>query len=208
MIKIDSTKLFFDKYKYKVDLNNALGFVFRNKNFALARKSIDEAILQSDTGNVKWGIGLRQIVVNSEDLADLQLLLSEFTRQKEKFTLRCESYHLGIYTNNFEWCKELDKKLNAVTTVHMPINDVDLPKGVIINDTINFAYKITLNGTSDPNLADFCIKNKDKIKIGNRVLSDIKRGYNLKGMYMYVKDQGTITPVSYTHLTLPTKRIV
>jgi|TARA_B110000444_G_scaffold215969_1_gene214138 hypothetical protein len=193
LIKIDSTKLFFDKYKYKVDLNNALGFVFRNKNFALARKSIDEAILQSDTGNVKWGIGLRQIVVNSEDLADLQLLLSEFTRQKEKFTLRCESYHLGIYTNNFEWCKELDKKLNAVTTVHMPINDVDLPKGVIINDTINFAYKITLNGTSDPNLADFCIKNKDKIKIGNRVLSDIKRGYNLKGMYMYVKDQGTIT---------------
>lgn len=47
--------------------------------------------------------------------------------------------------------------------------------------------------SSDPNLAEFCIKNRDKIKIGNRVLSDIKRGYNLKGMYMYVKDEGTIT---------------
>ena len=64
---------------------------------------------------------------------------------------------------------------------------------IIINDTIDFGYKITLNGTADPNLANFCIKHKNKIKIGNRVLSNIQRGYNLKGMYMYVKDFATIT---------------
>ena len=75
----------------------------------------------------------------------------------------------------------------------MPKDNITLAPGVIINDTIDFAYKITLNGTADPNLANFCVKNKDKIKIGNRVLSDINRGYSLKGMYMYVKDLSTIT---------------
>ena len=37
------------------------------------------------------------------------------------------------------------------------------------------------------------ITHKNKIKIGNRVLSNIQSGYNLKGMYMYVKDFATIT---------------
>ena len=194
MIKVDSHKLFYDQYKYKIDLNNALGFVFRNKNFSLARKSIDTAIQQYETeGHVKWELGLRTISVTSEELADLQILLSQFTKQKQEFKLRCESHHLGIYTNDYEWCKTITSKVNAVCLVHMPKDNITLAPGVIINDTIDFAYKITLNGTADPNLANFCVKNKDKIKIGNRVLSDINRGYSLKGMYMYVKDLSTIT---------------
>jgi|TARA_B110000908_G_scaffold172696_1_gene242097 hypothetical protein len=192
LIKIDSTKLFFDKYKYKVDLSNALGHVFRNKNMSFARKSIDSALDQA-TGNGFLRIGMRDVRVSQEELKDLQTLLHEFTNQEEDYKLRCETWHLGIYTNNFEWVKQLNSKLNAVCSIHMPRDNADLPKGVIINDTIKFAYKVTLNGSADPNLAGFCLKHKDKIKIGGVVLSDIKGGYNLKGKYMYVKDHATIT---------------
>lgn len=194
MIKVDSHKLFYDQYKYKVDFHNALGFVFRNKNFSHARKSIDTAIQQYEAeGAVKWGSGFRTVNVTSEELSDLQILLSLFVKEKQDFKIRCESYHLGIYTNNYEWVKTITSKLNAVCVVHMPKDNAILTPNIIINDTIDFGYKITLNGTADPNLANFCIKHKNKIKIGNRVLSNIQRGYNLKGMYMYVKDFATIT---------------
>ena len=69
--------------------------------------------------------------------------------------------------------------------------------------------KIALNGTSDPNLADFCIKNKDKIKIGNRVLSDIKRGYKkvkVGDKEVNVSESGSTTEVSISKKDIKVKK--
>ena len=70
-------------------------FVFRNKNFSLARKSIDTAIQQYESeGAVKWGSGFRTVNVTPEELSDLQILLSLFIKQKQNFKIRNQSCFL------------------------------------------------------------------------------------------------------------------
>ena len=66
---------------------------------------------------------------------------------------------------------------------------------IAIDKDIGFEFKAYLNGTADPNFADYCLKNKDKIKAGDRLIRDLQQERNLKGKYIYVKNDSILTIV-------------
>jgi hypothetical protein len=191
-----TTKLFWDKFKYKLDVRTPVSFIFRNKKLEYARSKIDDIINSKEGNSYYLKVRLHGKPLTTFEVEDLKLLLNYFTSADLEYTLRCEGNHLGVFSNNIEWLEQLGDKLHQTCTLFMPPNDVDLTVNTIVNDDPRWAYKITLNGTADPNLAEFCKKNPTKVRIGNAVLNDIQRGYNLKGRYIFVKDEQTFTLIS------------
>ena len=198
MIKRTSNKLFWDKYAYKLGVYNSATQIFRNKRLENARDIIDGLELKSGQGQplrLKFHrFSQRETDVTENDFFDLKVLISHF-QDKEDFMLRCEGSRLGIYSNNVTWLKVIAKKLKDVPWIWEP-SIPNLQKNTIaVDKDIGFEFKAYLNGTADPNFADYCLKNKDKIKAGDRLIRDLQQGRNLKGKYIYVKNDSILTIV-------------
>lgn len=199
MIRHETTKLFYDKYLYKLGVINPVGFIFRNKNFSNARTVIDDLQFQlEENETLRYKPSMRHIDVSQEDLHDLKILLSEF-EGASSFMLRCEQRKVGIFSNDDTWLKHVSKKLNCVSDFYEPADitaDILLKnKNIIIKNT-SFAYefKVTLGGNAmDYNFYNWAKDNADKIRVSPGLMTRLsQRGY-VSGKYLYLRDEKVLT---------------
>ncbi len=199
MIKKQTNKLFWDKYAYKLGVYNSGTHIFRNKRLANARTIIDQLQNKHSRGEPlsfklhRWSQKDQEI--QNKDFEDLKILVNAFQDDVD-YMLRCEGSRLGIYSNDTSWLKKIARKLNDVPWYWEPNVDTDLAKNTIYLDKPSeYNYKINLNGTADKNFAEYCLKNSHKVKAGDRLIRDLQQGRNLKGKYLYVKDDKILTIV-------------
>lgn len=195
MRELETFKLFYDQYLYRLVIQHPLGSIFRDKKFDNARNILDEMQTQADNGRpLEWQRGYRYIVpISTKTLATGQYLLREFTKIDFKsFKLRCESPSIGIYSNNINWLLAFTRSKLDVTSLSRPHPDIvsDLvPNVIVVKDEIQHEYKITLGGRVSTSLADWIAANRDKCKAGPKFLETVRNGRYVDGYYFYVRDE-------------------
>jgi len=199
MIRYETTKLFYDKYLYKLGVDNPLGFIFRNKNFSHARTVIDDLQFKlEEKENLRYNFNMRHVDVVQEDLHDLKILLSELESTSNNM-LRCEQRKIGIFSNDDTWLKHVSKKLNCISDFYEPAdNTADLllkNKNIIIKNTpFAYEFKVTLGGNSiDYNFYNWAKSNADKIRVSPGLMRRLaEKGY-VSGKYLYLRDEKVLT---------------
>ena len=206
IIKFETTKLFYDKYLFKLGVTNPLGFIFRNKNFSHARSIIDKLHQGQGSGEpLRYKLDSHSyrspIDLAVEDVHDLKYLLTEFQNQ-QNFMVRCEQRKLGIFSNDEEWLKQIGKKLDCICDFYAPEeNTINLlldNKNILIKNTpFKFKYKVTLGqGTIDTNFYDWARMNTDKVRCSPNLLKRIKEKAYVAGKYLYLRDAKVFTLAS------------
>ena len=110
--KLETTKLFWGKYLYKLCINNGIGNIFRDKNLSHARKVLDKLQQQYDSGNsLVMESYFRHIPVKELSFLDARKLYKFLSRAGD-YTLRIESSAVSIYSNNKEWIHTLKSAIN------------------------------------------------------------------------------------------------
>ena len=198
MLKCETTKLFYNKYMYKLLAFNQLATIFRNKNFANARKELD--LLQRSYENGKplikyWG--LRDFKIGTESFFDAKKLLASFQKYEGDFTLRVESSFISIFSNDKKWIEKIKNDITNDFAHEYWSPDPDLicyldPKIILVNGPVNYKYKVTLGPKGEPSFATWAEKNPQHIKIGSIAKKEIKEDSWVNGFYFYAKNEKTL----------------
>ena len=200
MIKYETTKLFYDKYLFKLGIYNPVAFIFRNKNLSHARTIIDDLQLhQEEPIQYKTcSDALRHIDLTVDELHDLKYLLTQFQDQTD-FMVRCEQNKMGIFSNNDSWLKRVGKKLDCVCDFYEPADStIDLllnSKNVLIkNAPFDHKYKVTLGENSiDRNFYNWAKNNPDKVRVSPGLLRTIQEnGYVRANIYIFVMKKSSL----------------
>ena len=196
MKTLDTIKLFYDTYKYRLVIQHSLGIIFRDKNLVNARTVLDSLQLQAETEEeIVWKRSPRYSVpVTRESLITAQFLLAEFTNQgHDNYKLRCEHPFLNIYSNDLAWMDLLmDKNLSIESFSRPDINSInDLKPNIIVtNDNpIEFEYKVTVGNQVSAGLAQWILANQDKCRAGQKFIDLVANDGYVNGMYFYVRDE-------------------
>ena len=192
MKKIETRKLFFGKYLYKITLMNVLGTIFRGKNFTYAGEVLD--VLQQDYENGRplirkfWS---KEFKVPQPHFTDCQIIFNTCAKWDD-FLFRIEGPNFGIYSNTKEDLEFLIPKLQTVTEFHEPDpNIIDfLDSNIeIVDGTPEYQYKVYLSDKATPGFAKWAVGNNDKIKLGHTLKKEIENNGYLRGFYFWVKDE-------------------
>lgn len=189
--KSETTKLFYDEYPYKLVINNSLAHIFRDKNLSNAKDQLTILQAQFDCGEpLIWGSHFRHTTVTHSTFAEAKDLYIEFRKQLD-FKLRVSNPKMTVYSHDRDWLLMMSLKIHSSCefsepkTEHVSI----LSKNVILVDSVpKFEYKVTLGGKCDSSLADWIIRNPDKVKAGDICLGEIGRGGYTNGLYFYARD--------------------
>ena len=200
MIRYETTKLFYDRYLFKLGIYNPVAFIFRNKNLSHARSIIDDLQLHQEEPiqNKTCADALRHIDLTVDQLHDLKYLLTQFQEQTD-FMVRCEQNKMGIFSNNDSWLKKVSRKLDCVCDFYEPasstVNLLLNSKNVLLKKApFDYQFKVTLGDKSiDHNFHSWAKNNPDKVRISPGLLRTIHdKGY-VKGKYLYFRDQKVLT---------------
>lgn len=186
---------------YKVGFYNPLCTIFRNKNFAYAKKELD--ILHEDyKAGHKLTLGhyARRKVVKEEHFLESTKLYN-FLTSLDDFMIRIEFGHVSFYTNdeddfNFA-CSLINKERIEVTYIPDP-NIVLDANTIVIEGMTDYEYKCTLgnaNCDSKP-FAKWAEKNPKQVKVGYKCLEYLHENGYVKDMYFYAKNDKTLQIVS------------
>ena len=192
MKKVETRKLLFGKYLYKITLMNVLGTIFRGKNFTYAGEVLD--VLQQDYENGRplvrkvWS---KEFKVPQTHFTDCQIIFNTCAKWDD-FLFRIEGPNFGIYSNTKEDLEFLIPKLQTVTEFHEPDpNIIDfLDSNIeIVDGTPEYQYKVYLSDKATPGFAKWAVGNNDKIKLGHTLKKEIENNGYLRGFYFWVKDE-------------------
>ena len=199
MKKLQTKKLFYNQYLYCVTCFNPLISIFRNKNLGQAKITLDDIQNKYESGLPLWiKSALKQKSIETKDFLDAKILYNFFANNNDDYKLRCEVNNLCIYSNDKSWLKEIIKKVNSVELFYEPspnsLNFLQANKNtIIVDDDFPYGYKCTFGYKKIPsNLADWCDRNKAKIKISKDTLKNIRTSGFVHGRYMYVKDDSIL----------------
>lgn len=186
----ETTKLFYNKYLYKLLLYNPLVSIFRDKNFTYARQQLDALQLKYESGE-KLRINEHRLSVPIEEFVGAKFLLAELDSQSD-VKLRIESPRMSIYSNDKKWLEYMKTKPLKFFEFWSPNNKYVhlLQKNTILTNDINFGftYKVTFSDKIDPNFYKWIINNPSKVRVGDTCLESIKTGQYVRGFYVYIKD--------------------
>lgn len=194
MKQLETERLFYDKYMYKVCMYLPIASIFREKRYDVTRSTLDDLYQQLETeGQIFWKRGWRLTMpLDIEVLKDAQQLYSLLTSHDyESYKLRVEQSQLCYYTNDIKNVESLLVNFTKrITSVHMPNENTinDLKPNVIIKDS-EWEYKVTVGPKVDPSLAVWFENNKDKVKAGKTFIESIRNGHYLRGFYFYAKNE-------------------
>lgn len=198
LAKNETTKLFYNKYLYKLGIYNPLGTIFRNKNFAYASTVLDKLQANYEDGlPLEVTYVMRKQPIRIPDFLDAQILYNELSRYKEDYLFRVEGSTLGIYSNDKEWCKRLAYKLKNAKDFTEPQADLvqflrENTNTIIVDKDFGYEYKITLNGACPATFADWLKANRDKVKVTDNLIDHIKDGQYVQGRYFYARSENVL----------------
>ena len=190
MNRCETTKLFYDKYEYKLVVRNQLAYLFRERNFSYAKSYLDELQSQFEKGHpLKLVRYLRETSVNTLDFQESQILFNTLTKNNN-YKLRVEQPRMQIYSNDKAFLTTLSNKLKLCVEFWEPIPGKPLVSNTImLTRKIPFEYRVTLASKTSPNFAAWYENNKDKVKIGATCLREIQQNGFTQGLYFYVRDE-------------------
>lgn len=198
MIKYNSTKLFFDKYLYKVSINSQLATIFRSKNLGFARNELDRLQLLADKKHTLSRVyGIRQQPVTLEHFETAKKLLHLFQTADCEFKLRIEQPSIDIFSNDKQWLlsiyQDLGDHCKGFWQPHRSIAKLisDNPNTVVLKNDNGCQYKVTLSYQSSADWAQWVLNNEDKVKMGPKLRKSLKESKyaHVVGLYMYVRDE-------------------
>ena len=197
-------KLHYNKYLYKVNLFNELGFLFRSdrnlgdtEKFPYAVAKLAEFQTQIDAGgDVTVGRFRASRILPERELADAWKIY-HILKECDDVKIRVEYfYNIWIYTNHKS---VVDDLLSAVPACISEYWDVDPAveqfltgneNTVIVKSPVEHEYKIYLtnNTRQYTQLADWIRKNPEKSKIGEKTLHSLDSLW-VTNNYFYVKNE-------------------
>ena len=199
MQKHETTKLFYNKYLYKLGISNPIASIFRNKNWAYTSTVLDKLQANYEEGlplQVTYVMRVQPLTV--QHFLDAQVLYNELSRCKDDYLIRVESNTLNLYSNDKNWLKKLSYKIkNTVDFVEPRSEFVEYLKAntntIIVDKDFEYGYKVTLGGNSVPTtFSDWLINNRDKVKVSNQLIKDIQNKQYLAGRYFYLRSENVL----------------
>ncbi len=200
MKKLETTKLFWGKYLYKLAINNSIGSIFRDKNLSHAREVLDTLQQQYESGQPLVLKSFARVLSVSElSFLDARKLYKFLVRAKDDYTLRIQNVNISVYSNNHEWIHTLKSAINKDNLLELwepnPKHIPTLDSHTIIVDNYNgYEYKVTF-GVSVGDCAGFAnwAKNNAKqVKVGPVLLEQLTYNGYVNDMYFYARDEKTL----------------
>ena len=193
--EFESTKLYYNKYFYRLEINNCLATHFRDKNLPKARKSLD--VLQKCYDNneeLLIGWGLRSSPVSISDFVDAKKLYNIFSNY-EDYKLRVERNFFNIYANDLSWLETIKTAINT-NSLHAFYKPSDNAISLLDSNTIivkkdnGYKYKVTLSTkTGNPSFAKWAQSNTKLVKVGSKLIDYMLNEEYIYGMYFYARDE-------------------
>tara|TARA_B100000925_G_C21968054_1_gene456541 strand:+ start:298 stop:981 length:684 start_codon:yes stop_codon:yes gene_type:complete len=196
--RLQTTKLFYNKYVFKLRLKNELAAIFRGMNLGWAKTKLDEmqrdaeAEIPIKSPFRAWRGESKNISI--ETFMDNCVIYTALQKNKDHCMVRVENQKLDIYSNENIWLEELADKIGAIE-LHEPANDEKLnfllenKNTQIVRGKVDWPYKAFLSKKIDPNFVNYCEANSHAIKIGAKAKQAITKGYYVEGFYFYTKDE-------------------
>lgn len=200
MKKYETTKLFYNKYAYRLQICNSLAVCFREKNLSFARQVLDKLQHQFENKEpLEFRLGLRGRPVSESYFKDAKRLLTVFSNM-EDYKLRVEQNYINVYANDEDW---INRVKNSIQTDHSIISlykpgNYKLDANTIIVDKDNgFQYKITLgNKSGSPEFALWADNNPKLVKVGPVLREECLNSGWVSGCYFYARDDKTLQLVA------------
>lgn len=185
-----TTKLFYDRWLYKLVVRNDVASIFRNKKLNHARDSLDRLQAQADskvtqlqhfTGFYIWEVSYR-------DFEDAKTIYKELVKF-EDCGVRIETKFISIYANDSKWLRKMMLDIDPVNRFEwwQPNSQfVDLlQSNKIVSSIKGYKYKITLSDTNEE-FGRWIKNNRNKVKIGNIAYQKMLNNEHVNGYYFYV----------------------
>ena len=205
------TSLYYNRYMYGLKVDNIFFGIFRNKRLNYARSSLDTInnVLETDPELVTpkylqltdLPSYIRNNLQNTPQwksklhYSDAVIILN-FMRNEDS---RCRAEYpnlLTLYNNDRNSIQDLQNHLRLSSTLYAPhIDDEKLllsePDIELVPTEPTFKYRCYFNTKARrlQSFADYCTKNCDSIKITDRVLTLLRKGYMADGLTFYVKNE-------------------
>lgn len=189
-----TSKLFFNKYKYKVVLISAGASWFRGNNVDYAHDQLQDLKSKIDF-NISWKTKLKRDVDEQKYIESI----IKFLRKVSDYDLRVESPLLSFYTN-IEKDVELLVKIDSARIKYVSYpedgDQSNLGKNQVISKKLDYQFKITMGRTRQDytNFIEWS-KNNTKIRMPKRAKKDLTNTHSWGGCHFYVKDDKTLTMV-------------
>lgn len=199
MKKQTTNKLFWDKYLYKLCINNGIGHIFRDKNLSYAREVLDKLQQQYESGD--------SLVIESyyraTPVKELSFLdarkLYKFLSKTDDYTLRIKSSTVCIYSNNKEWLHTLKSAINKENLLELwepdPKHLSTLDANTIIVDASNgYNYKVTFGPkiADTAGFANWAKSNEKQVRVGPTLMGNLERSGYVSDLYFYARDEKTL----------------
>ena len=223
MYKVESQKLFYNKFYYKLEIFTGTAFLFRNKDLKNVKKTIDEFWANIDriktrdfdewyTLSYSIRYWLQRYNPTEEDINNCQKLYTYLSQTDKDARVRVEINNLSIYSNLKDPLYQLGDSLSSnFVQFYKPsdeIKDQLKPNVLFHNFADKYKYKITLGKVYDSSLAAYIKANNNNfVKAGPACIESIKNlttgSYN--NFYIYVRDDNILNMLSM--FGFETKRI-
>ena len=197
--KHETTKLFYNKYLYRLGIRNPLASIFRNKNFAYASTILDQLQQDFESGlPLQVTYVMRVQPIRIQDFKDAQILYNELTRYNDDYILRIENQTVGVYSNDKQWLKTLSNKIKNVLDFCEPDKEIveylkQNINTIIVEDTFGYDFKITLGNEICPTtFSQWLRTNRDKVKVTDKLIEDIENRQYTAGRYFYIRSENVL----------------
>ena len=193
MKTLETKKLFFNEYPYKLGVYNPLAHIFREKKFRFAREELSRLELLYELDRPLVTGTFRKKEYDAKTFFECKWLYKELIKRND-YKIRVEYPSIQLYSHDKDWLHYIAKYVKQPTAFYEP--PVVLAKNtILVEKPTNYEYRITLNSRPDPSLANWIISNPKLAKAGPVFLEEVaKKGYS-NGLYFYVRDDKVLNIV-------------
>lgn len=199
---VETKKLFYDRYLYRVSVINSLSHLFRHKNLDYAKTKLDELQTRLEQGNtLEFQNNLLKKTYSEDHFHNAKIIYQICKEYNDDYMIRVENPILNIYSNDENWMfKWLHEKVEVYeySRPEDTISQEMLKENIILSKIeTDYPYKVTLKEIGEGNMfGKWVSNNQDKIKIGKVCLEAIENNQYCSGLYFYVRDSKVLDLVN------------